>query len=123
MTNQPTPDEINIWHKYFAVECNNRTWELIEKPERTAAEGREMIFAAYAAAFHWSKVGTPINHARAEIAIAHAYSLPDGGARAIYYAQSALAFFQSGQGEDWDLAFAHLEVALAAFVQGNNEQQ
>jgi hypothetical protein len=122
VTDQPTMEELNAWHKRFAMSCNNESWALIEKPERTDAEGREMLYLAYAAAYHWSKVGTPVNWARAEITLAHAYSLLGDGARAMQFAQSALAFFEAGNGEDWDLAFAHLEVALAAATQGDSTQ-
>jgi hypothetical protein len=121
MTEQPPQDEVNIWHRRFAVICNNSAWELTQKPERTTAEGRELLYLAYAAAYHWSKVGTALNHARAEVLLAHALSLSGDGELAMQYARSALAFFEAGNGEDWDLAFAHLEVSLAAATQGEDE--
>lgn len=122
MTDQTTQDEINSWHKYFAVNCNNEAWNLIDKPERTAAEERQMLYLAFTAAFHWSKIGTRINYARAEILLAHALSLVDNGDQAMQYALSALSFFEAGNGEDWDLAFAHLEASLAAATQGDQQQ-
>ena len=122
MSDQPAPEEINAWHKRFAASCNNSAWNLIEKPERTAAEGREMIYLAYAAAYHWSVVGTPVNHARAEILLAHALALFGKGDDAKEYARSALSFFEAGNGEDWDIPFAHLEMALAAASQGDYDR-
>ena len=121
MTEQPTQEETDRWQRRFAVACNNGAWDLISQDERTAAQGREMLYMAYAAAYHWSKVGTPLNHARAEVTLAHALSMLGKGADAMDYALSALAFFDSGQGEDWDLAYGHLEVALAAAVLGDQE--
>jgi hypothetical protein len=122
MTDQATEQEINAWHRRFAVLCNNQAWDLIEKPEHTAAECREMLYLAYASAYHWSKVGKPVHQARAEITLAHALSLIGKGDLAMQYAQSAMAFFETGSGEDWDLPFAHLEVALAAATTGDHEQ-
>jgi hypothetical protein len=122
MSDQPTPEEFAKWQRRFAAHCNNRAWELASQDERTMADGKEMLLAAYASAYHWSKAGTPLNDARAEITIAHAYALLGDGPQAMYYAQSALGFFESGQGEDWDLAFAHLEIAQAAAIQGDEEQ-
>ena len=58
-------DELPKVHKYFAVECNNRAWRLSESPRRSPGDDREMLDAAHAAAFHWSKVGTEVHAARA----------------------------------------------------------
>lgn len=52
-------------HRYFAIECNNLAWTLVEKKDRTPDETERMISAAHAAMEHWREVGTPINMARA----------------------------------------------------------
>ena len=119
MTDEPTPEMIEKWHRRFAVECNNRTWDLIDRPKRAPAEDQEMLYTAYAAAFHWSKVGKPINNARADVTLAHVHALRGEGEMALRYAQSSLTFFESNAGEDWDVAFAHAEMAFAAAVLGD----
>jgi hypothetical protein len=119
MAEKPTQDEINKWQRYFAIECNNRALYLASKSERTADEDGEMLNAAYAAAFHWAKVGKPVNDARADMALAHILSLLGHGRRALHHAQRCLAFFEQNGGEDWDLAFAQAETAFAAAVAGN----
>ena len=119
MTDEPTPETIDKWHRRFAAECNNRTWDLIDKPKRTPAEDQEMLYNAYSAAFHWLKVGKPINNARADVTLAHAHALLGQGEQALHYAQRCLAFFESNVGEDWDVAFAHAEMAFAAAVLGD----
>ena len=63
----PTEEEIERMHRYFAVECNNNAWELAELAERTDEQKEEMVRLAEVAAWHWSKVGTPINSVRAGI--------------------------------------------------------
>jgi hypothetical protein len=119
MEAQPTQDEINRWHRRFAAECNNRTWDLIAQSQRTPAENREMLSSAYASALHWSKVGTPLNEARANITLAHAHALLGHADLALQYARQALNFFETNECEDWDIAFAHAEMALAAAVGGD----
>ena len=121
MTERPSQENIDQWHRWFAVECNNTAWDLISKPERTAAEGADMLFVAYASAYHWFKIGPELNQARAVLLLAHTHSMLGQGEQAMQYAHSALPYFQAGNGEDWDLAFAHLEVALAAAVSGDRE--
>ena len=111
-----SPEEIRKAHRRFAVECNNRAWDLIGQLTRSPAENREMLLAANAAAFHWSKVGTPLNDMRAEVLLAHAQALLGQGAEALRYAQQVLTFCENNPCEDWDLAFAYLEMALASWT-------
>lgn len=121
MSEQPTQELMDQWHRRFAVECNNRAWDLISKPDRTPADNRDMLYLAYASAFHWSKVGTPLHDARAEVTLAHVHALLGHGEMSLHYAQRCLAFFESNAGEDWDIAFAHAEVAHAAAAMGDAE--
>ena len=121
MAEQPTEAMIDQWHRWFAVECNNRAWDLIEKAQRTAAEDREMLHAACASAFHWSKVGTPIHVARCDVTLSYAHALLGHPGMAMLYAKNSLAFFETNQCEDWDLAFAHAAMAQAAAVARDKE--
>ena len=115
----PDDKEIEKWHRRFAVECNNLAWDIASKPNRTPADDREMLLAAHAAAFHWSKVGQPINGARADFLLAHAFALAGYGKAAMQYAQRCLAWCESNPCEDWDIAFAHAGVSHAAAVLGD----
>lgn len=108
------------WHRHFAVECNNTAWDLAAQP-RTPQGDSAMLHAAHAAAFHWAKIGQPINTARAELLLAHVHALLGNGAMALGYARSCLKFFESNPCEAWDLAFAHLELSHAASAAGENE--
>jgi hypothetical protein len=40
-------------HKYFAADCFNKAWDLIEKPDRTPEEDRLMVALNQASVFHW----------------------------------------------------------------------
>jgi hypothetical protein len=112
----PSTEEIARWRRRFAAEGNNRAWDLASQPNRSTEEVEEMVYAAYTAAYHWKQVGQPVNHARADVTLAHVLSLVGQGTEALKYARRSLAFFESTAGEDWDIAFAHLEMALAAAV-------
>jgi ribosomal-protein-alanine N-acetyltransferase len=48
----PTFD-LEAAHKYFAADCFNKAWDLIEKPERTPEEDRLMVALNQASIFHW----------------------------------------------------------------------
>ncbi len=40
-------------NKYFAAQCFNQAWDLIEKPDRTPAEDRLMEALSQASIYHW----------------------------------------------------------------------
>jgi hypothetical protein len=50
MPQPPSAEELTRWHRWFAVESNNRAWQLADQTERTAADDDEMLNAAHAAA-------------------------------------------------------------------------
>ena len=115
----PDEEEIQKWHRWFAVECNNLGWNLVAQPERSIAEDRGMLLAANTAAFHWSKIGQPINNARADLLLAHAHAMIGDGERARHFALRCLSYCEENPCEDWDCAFAHAGLALSAAVSGD----
>lgn len=116
MVNQPEAGEMARCHRWFAVEGNNRAWALAAQEERTPDEELLMLTLAHAAAFHWAAGGGSLEVARADYTLAHVYALTGHGTLALGYARRALAFFEANpaEGEDWDRAFAHAELAHAA---------
>ena len=119
MTPQPEPDELKRWHRRFGVECNNQAWALAAKPGRSPDEDRDMLQQAFASAWHWSKAGTALNGARADVTIAHVLSLLGHGSLALEHARRSLAYLEAHPAEDWDLAFAHAEIVYAVAVLGD----
>ena len=119
MTDKPNPEDIKNWNRWFAVECNNGAWNLASKSRRSPDEDQAMVYLAYSAAYHWSTVENPVNNARADTTLSHALSLAGKGEEALTHANRALAFFEKGEGTDWDIAFSHAEIALAAAVKGD----
>lgn len=61
-------------HRWFGVSLNNAAWkalgdgvELVAGPPHVR---EDVLYRAYASAYHWMQAGTPIHHARAEHLIA-----------------------------------------------------
>jgi len=117
----PSPDEIAKWHRWFAVECNNRAWDLAAQPAWTETEREEMRNAAFAARYHWGVVGTELNAARADGLLGHVLALLGNGAEALRYAESNLGFVSSRESPDWEVAFAHAILANAAAAHGDRD--
>lgn len=42
-------------HRHFSAQCFNRTWELIDKPDRSPANDEQMLLRAYASLWHWTQ--------------------------------------------------------------------
>jgi hypothetical protein len=120
MPEQPT-EEIRTWHRKFAVEANNRAWALSEKTELATTERTELLYAAYAAAHHWSKIGTEEHAARAELLLGRIHALLGHGDLAMTFATAAFNSIVSRNSEPWEVAFAHAILANAAAASGNSE--
>ena len=54
MKHEPTFDTAAA-HRFFAADCFNRAWELIEKPERTREDDRMMVALNQASIYHWQQ--------------------------------------------------------------------
>jgi len=120
----PVPKDLDpaSWHRHFAMEANNRAWQLAEQPARTEAENREMLGLAHASAWHWSAVGTELHHMRATMLLAQVLALTGDGAGAFGLATQMRDYFVARDDTpDWELAFTHAIFANAAHVAGRAE--
>ncbi len=109
-------------HRKLGVDLFNQVWTLLEQPERTRAEDDAMLHAAHASRHHWGQVGEPRHLARGEWQISRVYSVLGRGEPALHHARRCLELLeQSGDGEEWDVPFAHEAIARAALVAGERE--
>ena len=99
------------------MRCNNIAWELSTQP-RSTIQDREMLDAAHASAWHWSKVGTQLNQMRATMLLAEVHALLGFGASAFTFAVEMRAYFLGNDTPDWELAFTHTIYAHAAYAAG-----
>jgi hypothetical protein len=107
-------------HRALGVELFNHVWSLLELPERTAAQDDELVHAAHASRHHWAQVGEPRHLARGEWQISRVYSVLGRAEPALHHARRCLTLLEeSGDGEEWDLPFAHEAIARAALVAGD----
>jgi hypothetical protein len=114
MSERPSTDEIAKWHRWFAISCNNRAWELVERAQRSPSESHELLHAAHAAAWHWARVGTDLNEARAQMLLGMAHALAGDGGLALRYATLAFNYFNEHEAPVWEQAFVHATLAAAA---------
>ncbi len=116
VTQQSGGRDLNRW---FGVELNNSTWDLIDNglsESSPRVEREQALYAAYAATYHWMQAGTVANHGRGEYLIATvavATGLPEIASRhADRYAELIEAY--PAAFDDWDRAFAAEGLARVA---------
>jgi hypothetical protein len=114
-------EEVTTWHRRFAAAANNRAWDLSVQT-RNAAEDQEMLNAAHASAWHWTKVGSELNRMRATMLLAEVHALLGFGQSALAYADEMRTYFLGVQSPDWEVAFVQVVYAHAASAAGEAEK-
>lgn len=114
----PTTTVANDWHRYFAVECHQTVWKLLEKPQRSPADDLMMLHAAHASYFHWLHVGKPENEVRGEWMCSRVYAVLHQPDSALRHAQQALVLCEKHDIKGFDLAYAYEAMARAYAAAG-----
>lgn len=106
------------WHKKFAIDLFNLTWDLLDKEERTVEENDRMVHAAHASRFHWGEIGEPLQFERGEWQISRVYAVLNRPLAARYHAERCLAICKEHGIADFDIAFAYEALARAYAMAG-----
>ena len=103
-------------HRALGANMFNHVWTLLEKATRTTDDDFEMLHAAHASLWHWSRpgVGEPVNLVRGEWQVSRVYATLGRSEPALAHGRRCLALCQAHGIDGFDLAFAHEAVARAA---------
>jgi hypothetical protein len=104
------------FHKQMAKDCFNKTWDFLDKSERSKEEENEMVHTTHASRYHWGVLvnngkGTPLNLQRGEWQIAHVYTIIKRAEPALNHAKTCLKLTEENNIGDFDLAFAYEAMA------------
>jgi hypothetical protein len=113
-----TPPVNKDLHRRLAVDLNQLTWRLLEKPDHTPEEADEMLEAAYASCYHWRQAGTPLEQARGHWLIARVCAVLARPDSALHHARRSLEICEQNGYGDFDLAYAFEGMARAAAAAG-----
>jgi hypothetical protein len=114
-----TADE---FHKKVAIMTNNGIWPTLDKEDPSKEELEEALHMAHTSLYHWSKIGQPINKARAEYMVARVYSAFQWAEPALYHAEQCLNITKKTGIGGFDLAFAYEVMAKANSVAGKSAE-
>jgi hypothetical protein len=107
---------VEEFHKKFAVETNNGIWPTLDKENPSTEELEEALHMAHTSLYHWSKIGKPINIARAQYMIARVTSAMGMAEPSLYHAKRCLEITEETGIGDFDLAFAYEALTRAYAV-------
>lgn len=124
MSTQPSFDVLAA-HKYFAAECFNRAWDLIDRTLRTPADEEQMLLRAFASFYHWTQRPdcTAENRSISLWQISRVYALLGQVGNARRYAEQCRAESDSPDLPLYCLGFAYEALARTEMVAGNRERQ
>src|SRR5690606_25664333 len=108
-------------HRRLGVNLFNHVWTFLDAPQRSEDDTFEMIHAAHASLWHWSRpgVGEPVNRARGEWQVSRVYAAVGRSEPAMVHGRRCLALCEAHGIGDFDRAFAHEAIARAAALAGD----
>lgn len=99
-------------YKKLAIESFNKTWQYIDKENKTSEDIEEMIKLAHSSRHYWVKAGgTELNKQRGDWMISHVYCLTGNGKEALVYAKKCYDRTIKENFKDFDLVFAYEAMA------------
>jgi hypothetical protein len=108
-------------HRQMAKDLWNRTWDLLEKKDRTEDEIAELAEAAHASRWHWRQVGAGVHAQRGEWMLSRMYCETSVPAAAAWHLKLCEAQTEAHKAElkDFDFAFVIALRARVAAVAGD----
>lgn len=107
-------------HKQLAVNCFNKTWDLLDKSERTRAEEEQMIHLCHTSLWHWTQVEdhTPQNLSIGYWQLSRVYAVVENGEQALYYAKQCVSIGHAADLAPFFIAYAYEAQARAQTLIG-----
>ena len=105
-------------HRKIGTYLFNHTWSLLERKRRSPGQNHEMLSAAHASLYHWSRGGGQRNRCIAEWQVSRVYSVLGRPEPALHHGQRALEIARHGRVAPFYVAYAYEALARAAAVAG-----
>lgn len=122
MNKKPTFD-VEEAHRYFSAYCFNKTWNYIEKQDRTVQECEEMLHTCLASMWHWAQRTdvTPKNSSVGYWQASRVHALLGRADDARRYGQLSLE--KSAGLEPFYVGYAYEALARSEMIAGNHTKK
>ncbi|MFK7777990.1 MAG: hypothetical protein QM501_07665 [Gimesia sp.] len=120
-----TPEfDVQTAHRFFASDCFNKTWNYLEKKDRTPTENLDMISTCRASYWHWTQVEnhTPLNLSIAYWQLSRVYAVSNQPNLALSFASLCLKISQTNKLSPFYMAYAYEALARASSVANKPEE-
>ncbi|HVV99423.1 MAG TPA: hypothetical protein VHB77_03720 [Planctomycetaceae bacterium] len=113
------PIDLAQAHRHFSADCFNRTWDFIDKPDRSAEDDEAMVLSTLASLWHWTQRSdcTDQNRSIGHWQASRVYALVGQGDNARRHGERCLAFASGAP--PFYVGYAHEALARAADVLGD----
>ena len=111
-------------HRFFAADCFNRAWSLLDLPARTPEQDDEMLQLAMASLWHWTRRDdvAPVNRSVGCWQISRIYAVLRQPDNARHYAERSREWAERGDAGPFYLAYAQESLARAEALAGHARQ-
>jgi hypothetical protein len=111
-------------HRRLGGELFNHVWRLLEADDRSPEQDDELVHAAHASRWHWSRSGASDRAQRLAVGewqCSRVYAVLGRGEPALHHARRCVEMTDAGGLEDWVTASAYEAMARASSVAGDRE--
>lgn len=115
------PESIADWHRKFAVDLFNHTWDLLEASHRTEDDDLDMLASALGSLHHWRQIGEPKNLSVGDWQVSRVLAVLDHPDAAARFGRRALQIAEASDLGPFYTGYAHEALARAAAVGGDAE--
>ncbi len=109
-----TPEQSAAWHRTFAPQAFNHTWELLDLDVRTPDQDEDMLSSTFTQRFHWYHVGDARSRAIADWQVSRVAVVLGYAELAQRFGQLSLAVCEENELDAFVRGFAHEAIARAA---------
>jgi len=120
MGEDPASD-IPSQHRVMAVKLYNHTWSLLDEPNRTTDQDREMLGAAFGSMYHWSVIGDEKNFAVSDWQVARVLAMVGQTDLAQQFADQALRRAVDGNLGPFLIGCGHEVLARVAAAKSDDD--
>lgn len=106
-------------HREIAVALFNRTWELLDKENRTSVDDAEMLTAAFASRYHWRQIGDARNFSVSDWQVSRVAAVLGYPDLAEEYGRCSLEAAAAAHLQPFYVGYAHEALARAALLAGD----
>ncbi len=111
-------------HRYFAADCFNRIWEILDKVDRDPGDIEKMIHLAHASFWHWTQISdaTATNLSVGYWMLSRVYVMAMDDMNALIYANKCLDVTIENDLEPFSLAYGYEAFSRALKIAGDIEK-